>query len=200
MPFTVTRQNYYYSGKQVVEVSEGDLDNSGPDMLVPQFRALGEGETFTDPRAAVEAAINVCKAWRTASKSRKPCVAAGFTVGGSLELEGNTFRGVRAYAKKKWSILAKCDECGEPLPDKRDRYHLDDHDGEYCSDRCAEYAGEAIQKQEMVDGYRCTECGYYHGNTAFQYADESERYCSLTCIAAAHVCDEDDAAIKEVSL
>ena len=51
MPYTVTRQDQWM-GELMVEISEGGFDYTNPDMLSGRWE--GEGETFIDPREAVE--------------------------------------------------------------------------------------------------------------------------------------------------
>lgn len=156
MPFFVSRQRYYYSGKHVVEVTSGGLDYAGADMLGIDYP--GEGKEYADPREAVEAAIEICRSWRADRKSvatktnrydaMRPSVAVGATAGMGLELEPTTFKEARAWANKHWESLPKCGHCGEPLPDKRNRYKLIDFadDTEYCSEYCADKAYEFYMK------------------------------------------------------
>jgi len=63
MKYYVSRQNYYYSQLLIVEIAAGGLDYSGADMLVAEYKNLGEGEEYIDPRKAVEAAIAIARAW-----------------------------------------------------------------------------------------------------------------------------------------
>ena len=60
--YTVTRQRQFPDGENVVEVSAGDHNYTNPDALVAKY--AGEFEEFTDPRDAVETAIQIVRDWR----------------------------------------------------------------------------------------------------------------------------------------
>jgi hypothetical protein len=153
MSYFVSRQRYYYSRQNIVEVTSGGLDYAGADMLVASF--ADEGKDFADPREAVEAAISVCVAWRitwrVAPKETRgpfPKVAFGCTGGMGMELEGGTFKEAREAASNAWRHLDKCAHCGDVLPSKRKRFRLVDSpfDDEFCSEHCAERAQEENEK------------------------------------------------------
>ena len=148
MPYFVSRQRYWSEGTPVVEVAAGGLDYANPDMLGFKYRAEGEGEEYTDPREAVEAAIAVCRAWR--ADGTRCHVATGATGGFTMPFEPTTFRDARAWAERAWERLPKCDGCGKPLPSEREQYRrLDDWTGErFCSERCCE---RAIEFDEQCD-------------------------------------------------
>src|SRR4051812_9877839 len=127
--FYVSRQKPYYQGGQlVVEVTSGGRDYAGADMLVPRY--LGEGVEYDDPREAVEAAVEITRAWRRDSKlpanSRQILIGTGSTGGGMAEIEGESFKAARKWARLVWAKLPKCGVCGNPLPEEHKRYHLID--------------------------------------------------------------------------
>lgn len=134
MSWTVTRQVQWPEGAPVVEVSQGGLDYSNPDALVEKYP--GEFQTYDDPREAVETAIAICRAWRQDGKKRAR-VGHGATGGMTLPFDTCTFQEARAWAKKHYTELPKCDRCGELLPQKPWRHP--GLDGErFCREYCAE--------------------------------------------------------------
>ena len=150
--FTVTRQHQWPDGAFVVEVSAGGLDYTNPDALVAKYP--GEFEEFSDPREAVNTAIEIIRAWRKDSKHRIT-IGVGSTHGMTMPFDEGTFKHAREWAKQLWESMPKC-ACGEPLPDKRDRYRADDWSGEeFCSEACAmreaEYQAEQNAKFEAEE-------------------------------------------------
>ena len=144
--FTVTRQHQWPDGAYVVEVSAGGLDYTNPDALSAKYD--GEFEEFADPREAVETAIEIVRAWRKDSK-HKISIGVGSTYGMTMPFDEGTFKHAREWAKQVWESLPKCDRCGVPLPDKRERWSANDWDGlEYCGERCAERAAEFEAEQD----------------------------------------------------
>jgi hypothetical protein len=145
--FYVSRQHQYTSGRSTVEVESGGMDCAGPDMLVPLYSSLGEGQEYSDPREAVEAAIAVCRAWR-ADGEKRASVAFGSTGGMGVEIEPATFETARKWAERVWEGLPKCMGCVDPLPSKHKRWRANDYDGfEYCSESCAETAREYEERE-----------------------------------------------------
>lgn len=146
MSYTVTRQKQWPDGCQVVEVSSGGIDYCNPDALCAKY--AGEFETFSDPRKAVETAIDIVRAWRKDSRTRVS-IGIGCTHGFTLPFSPDTFLHARAWAKKEWDSLEKC-TCGEPLPEKKKRWRANEWDGiEYCSEDCATRAAEFEAEQEQ---------------------------------------------------
>ena len=144
--YTVTRQCQWPDGDNVVEVSTGGIDYCNPDALCAKY--AGEFEEYQDPREAVEVAINIVKAWRKDSKEHIS-IGVGSTLGMTMPFSPDTFKGARAWAKEVWKHLPKCAGCGEPLPDKRNRWHANEWDGlEYCGEQCATRAAEWEAQQE----------------------------------------------------
>jgi len=146
MAWTVTRQGQWPNGDNIVEVSEGGIDYCNPDALVAKY--AGEFQTFEDPREAAETAIEICKAWRRDRPKDKPKVGTGATGGMTMPFDPSTFKELRTWAKLTWNKLEKC-ACGQPLPDKKHRWHADEWSGEaFCSERCAEKEIEWQQQCE----------------------------------------------------
>lgn len=145
--YYVSRQLYYYSREQVVEVTAGGQDYAGADMLVPKY--AGEGREYTDPREAVEAACRIAREWRADAGDVRPPfeihVACGSTGGMGMELEPDTFAAARAWAEERWEELPKCDRCGEPITEGGG-YMLTDFpsDERYCREYCADMAAADI--------------------------------------------------------
>ena len=136
--YTVTRQHQWPGGDYVVEVSAGGQDYTNPDTLVTRFALLGEGETFDSPILAVEAAIEVCEAWR---RDGGPTAQIGYgaTGGMTMPFDPCTYEEARAWAAKREASLPRCDGCGELLPE---RYFTvpDLDDVRFCREFCAEEA------------------------------------------------------------
>ena len=133
--FYVSRQKYYYSGINAVEIANGGQDLAGSDMLVPKYQ--GEGQEYADPREAVEAAINICRAWRKDGTTSAKLVM-GSTLGMGIELEPITFEDAEKLAEKLHDKLPKCDQCGAILGKERFKHVYDCDDLEFCSEQCAE--------------------------------------------------------------
>jgi len=133
--FYVSRQKYYYSGINAVEIANGGQDLAGADMLVPKY--LGEGQEYVDPREAVEAAINICRAWRK-DGTHNATLVMGSTLGMGIELEPITFEDAEKAAEKLYTNLPKCDQCGAVLGKEKYRHIYDCDDQLFCSEQCAE--------------------------------------------------------------
>ena len=149
MPYTVTRQSQWPSGDQVVEVSAGGLDYSNPDMLVPKWGRLGEGDTFVSPVLAVEAAVEICRAWRKDGAPRAR-IGHGATGGMTMPFDSCTFEEARAWAAKREASLPRCDRCGEILPENH--FTVPDLDDErFCREYCAEEAYRGAYAELVVE-------------------------------------------------
>ncbi len=133
--YFISRQCYWPDGDLVVEIACGGTNYAGPDMFVERFRNLGEGQEFTDPREAVNCALNVANAWRQIT-TESVGVAYGHNLGFSMPFEPSTDEELIAWAEEKYEKLDKCDQCGELLGGKC----YTDHFGElkFCSEYCAE--------------------------------------------------------------
>jgi len=56
---------------------------------------------------------------------------------------------LKKWADDTWDKLDKCPQCGEPLPDERERWSADDWSGkEYCSEDCARRVAEHNEQVE----------------------------------------------------
>jgi len=141
--YYVSRQLYWPDGDPVVEIAAGGLDYANPDMLCAQF--AGEGETYVDPRDALEAAISIREAWKTFEHGRGSKVnpdeiriECGFTGGYTLPFASyETDAELRAWAEKETESLPRCDWCGEIIEGESYWYESFD-DEEFCSEFCAE--------------------------------------------------------------
>lgn len=136
--YTVTRQRQWPSGDNLVEISAGGPDYTNPDALVSKFARLGEGDSFTSPMKAVEAAIQVCEAWRR-DGCPEALVGYGATDGATMPFDACTYEEARAWAAKREASLPRCDCCGELLG--RERYTVPELDDQhFCREFCAEKA------------------------------------------------------------
>ena len=135
--FVVTRQCYYYSSENIVEIAQGGRDYSGSDALSGKYP--GEFEEFIDLREAVEVAIDICRKWRKDGKKTAK-VALGFNHGMCMEFEPTTFKDIIKTAKKWHDKQEKCPCCGEVI-DPDNHYTLSyeyDMGDKYCSEYCCE--------------------------------------------------------------
>ena len=200
MPYVVTRQAYYYQRGLWVEVAAGGLDYSGPDMLVEGYKHLGEGQEYTDPREAVEAAIAIAKAWRKDEHKLVHLTSKG-EAWGALGGEGEAVsaRQLQRWAEKEYEHLDKCAQCGEVLA-KHGRYRLIDYDsdGEFCSESCCDKVYEQICKQEVEEGFRCRECGEPVGQP--HSYDGEQTFCSVECVERRYGPSFDASLVKEEGL
>lgn len=146
MVYTVTRQAQFM-GELEVEISAGGFDYVNPDMLSPKYD--GEGETFTDPIDAVDAAISIFNAWRADAPGADIYIGYGDTMGYTIPFEASSVPEIKEWAQKEYDTLPKCDRCGEILPDDRDVWQLIDiEDMRFCSENCADNAWNEMFKEE----------------------------------------------------
>ena len=148
--YGVTRQSYWPDGDNIVEIASEGLEYANPDALCARY--AGEFEDYADPREAAEVAISICEAWNRDDPDAHAEVAHGCTLGFTMPFKASPTTAVRAWAKKAWEALPKCDGCGDPLPPERERWSANDWDGlEYCSEECAQRAAEAEQEALAID-------------------------------------------------
>jgi len=134
----VSRQCYWGvepNEQNVVEIASGGCDYANPDMLVEKYN--GEAETYTDPREAVTAAIEIAKQWKKDCPSLTIGIAHGFTGGYTMPFEASEVKELKDWAEKTYQELPKCDRCGDLLP--KEHYILpEDPDVKFCREYCAE--------------------------------------------------------------
>lgn len=144
--WTVTRQIQWPDGDHMVEISEGGLDYTNPDALAAQYP--GEFEEFVDPRDALDAAIEIARAWRKDTR-KKISIGHGATGGMTMPFSPSTIKDLKAWAKKAAENLPRCDKCGEII--KGDPFTLWDYeDVQFCSESCAELYWDEQHKYEAV--------------------------------------------------
>lgn len=138
MPYTVTRQLQWPDRYLMVEISDGGFDYVNPDMLSPKYD--GEGETFEDPRDAMDAAIEIFNRWRADAPGEDICIGYGNTLGYTMPFEASSVPEIKEWAQKEYDALPKCDRCGEILPEEF--YFIDDY--RCCSEYCADMIYESM--------------------------------------------------------
>lgn len=146
MKFFVSRQCEYPDGDYVVEIVQGGLDYANPGMLVPKWKELGEGQEFTDPREAVEAAINIRDQWNLlkfypnviGAIEHGVEISFGSTGGFTLPLPRMSDDELKAKADQLYEKLPKCAECGDLLGKETYTHDYADKDEKFCRDYCAE--------------------------------------------------------------
>lgn len=138
MKWFVSRQSYWGvdpEDQYCVEIASGGIDYANPDMLVKKYD--GEGEEYTDPRKAVEAALSIRDSWKNDKSDEIINVAYGDTMGMTMPFEGDTDEALKKWAEKKYESLPKCDRCGDLI--EGNGYKLsDDPDFTFCQEYCAE--------------------------------------------------------------
>jgi hypothetical protein len=148
MKLYVSRQVYWgVDDPNTVEIAQGGLDYANPDMLVSKYP--GEGQEYTNPIEAVEAAIEIAKAWKRDCPKLKISIASGYTGGCTMPFEASTRRELRVWAKKLYETLPKCDQCGSLI--EGDPVILTEYsdDGKFCRGYCAEeYLAKMMKETE----------------------------------------------------
>jgi hypothetical protein len=149
--YFVSRQVYWGvepDEANTVEIAHGGLDYANPDMLVSKYP--GEGQEYTNPIEAVEAAIEIAKAWKKDCPKLTINIAHGFTGGNTMPFEASSEKELIAWAKKVYETLPKCDQCGEILKEGS-TYTLTDYpdEGKFCREFCAEeYLAKMLKETE----------------------------------------------------
>lgn len=138
--FTVTRQQQWPDGNNVVEVSAGGIDYCNPDALSKKY--TGEFETFTGKVPAVKAAIAIAKAWQRDCPDKVIEIATGSTGGMTMPFSGEpltdeVFADLLADAEKHDEKIPKCAHCGDPLIERWGPHWMHADERECCSENCA---------------------------------------------------------------
>jgi len=146
----------------VVEIAGGGLDYANPDMLSDTdntYGSLGDMLETNDPREALEAAFAVRDRWNEilaleegGRGKRHARIETGYTGGYTMPFEHYpTDKELRAWAEVEWEGAPKCEQCGKPLPERRDRVSLSfpyEDEGEFCSLYCAEQRYDYLMEAE----------------------------------------------------
>lgn len=150
--YFVSRQNYWgveEDNQYVVEIAFGGRDYANPDMLVPKWGDLGEGQEFDDPRAAATAAIAIWQKWVKEEPLAK--IGHGATLGYTMPFEPSDIEEVIKWSEFEYSSLDKCANCYSILPEDH-WFHYYDIDIKYCSENCAMSAYEdELKYQASLD-------------------------------------------------
>lgn len=159
--FVVTRQSYYYSHENLVEIAQGGRDYSGSDALCKKYQ--GEFEEFEGMTDAVTAGIAIAKAWQADEPEEEILIGIGNTQGMGLEIEGEKLtEELEAELLKKAeefdAKLPRCQWCNSLLPEKGKRYghQYTMHDGgdeayPFCSSNCADNDWARIEEELAED-------------------------------------------------
>lgn len=142
MKFFVSRQVEFPDGDMVVEIAQGGSDYANADMLSPMWASLGEGKEFTDPRAAVEAAINVRDMWKSVRDSVERegeiHISFGCTMGFTLPLTRMSDDELKSKADTLFDKLPKCAQCGDLLGKETFTHDFAIPGESFCREYCAE--------------------------------------------------------------
>lgn len=136
MSYIVTRQLQWPEGVAVVEISGEGWDYVNPDALVEKYP--GEFEEFKDPRKALKTAIAVAKRWKEDEPGLEIGIGAGYTGGYTMPFEPRGTDELEKWAEEEYSRLPKCARCGKIIEDLDPAFRIEDLDGIFCSESCAE--------------------------------------------------------------
>lgn len=141
--YFVSRQHYYYSQEYMVEIAIGGCDYAGADMLVDAYENEGEGQEYTDPREAADAAHRVLLVWALNSQD-DPHITVVNTMGMGLEGESMSWEAVYQWANQTYEHLPKCDRdgCGKIIPGEPWKANDILDEEQFCSEYCANLAAE----------------------------------------------------------
>ena len=154
--YYVSRQNYWGvepEDASVVEIAFGGREYANPDMLVPRWAILGEGQEFEDPREAARSAIAIWQKWVKEEPLAK--IGHGATLGYTVPFEPSDIEEITKWSEFEYSSLDKCVRCHSILPDNPYAYHYDGgvtSEYEYCSENCASMAYEEEVKYQASFG------------------------------------------------
>lgn len=160
--YFVSRQAYYSSHQNVVEIAVGGIDYSGPDMLTKNWYNQGEGQEFLDPRDAAQAAQRVVIAWALSSNDDYPRLTVVNSGGMGIEGEPMSWEEVWKWAEQEYERLSKCERCGEIIPGEPIHVILFQEimEGKYCSDECAEKEYDEMWQSHYEDWLEQSYCLY----------------------------------------
>lgn len=150
MSFFVSRQRYWPDSELFVEIASGGRDMANPDMLVPFFSLIGEGEEFADPRKAVEAALKIRDAWKKIT-DEEISVGHGCTGGMTMPFSPSTDEELTAWAEDIYFGLPKCQYCGELI--SKEYSNPLSFDEVFCSENCAEKDYEFQLNESEADDH-----------------------------------------------
>lgn len=136
MKFFVSRQLEWPDANLLVEVVCGGQDFANPGMLTVRWKSLGEGQEFTNPVEAAEAAIKIRDAWK-AVEVEEIEITFGATGGMTLSLPRMKDKELLAKAEEILESLPKCAQCSEVLGKETFTHDLSDED-KFCSSNCSE--------------------------------------------------------------
>ena len=150
--YYVSRQCYWGvepEDASVVEIAFGGRDYAKPDMLVPRWSDLGEGQEFEDPREVAKSAIAIWQKWVQEEPMAK--IGYGYTFS---PFEPSDIAEVLRWSEVEYSKLDKCTRCYSILPDNPYAYHYGGvtSEYEYCSENCAERGYEEEVKYQATFG------------------------------------------------
>jgi len=178
MKWFISRQCYWgveEDEANVVEIAQGGLDYANPDMLVSKYS--GEGEEYTDPREAVQAAIEIAKQWRKNAPELTISIGHGYTGGMTMPFEADDSDELIKWGNETWEKLPKCDRCGEVLPEEHFT-NIETYD-KFCSETCAESLEEEDPVEELT-GF-ITQPRYQHDCTACHFLGQYKKYDLYFC-------------------
>lgn len=136
MKLYVSRQRHWPDGDLTVEIVKGGLNYANPGHLEIKWSSIGEGEEFTDPREAVQAAINIANEWRKIEKENEIEITFGSTGGMSIPLPAYSDEELIKIAEEEYEKLPKCAKCGELF--ENEKYRLEFSGDEFCTEYCTE--------------------------------------------------------------
>lgn len=149
MKWFVSRQSYWGvdpEDQYCVEIAKGGQDYANPDMLSPKYS--GEGEEYSDPIKAVEAALVIRDQWKKDAPDYTINVAHGSTGGDTLPFEGDSDEDLKEWAQRVYDSLPKCDQCGDLIEDAG--YVLHEYpDFIFCREYCAEEWNDAQHEEDL---------------------------------------------------
>lgn len=146
----VSRQSYWGIDApecNVVEIAYGGIDYANADMLCEKYE--GEGEEYTDPVEALDAAIRIRDAWTADRPDDAPHIEHGFTGGNTIPFTDEpTDEELRQWAEETKAKLPRCERCGGIISGDPWKINDDPWDEQFCSESCAD---DAWSEQNAAD-------------------------------------------------